>query len=159
MTTIATASETAVSRAGQAGADFAEYQRLYSEALDLERNTLRMAKEKEAAACKKWSQPIIHAVLCANEQVYNGRAEEPSFCDFSQVVRNNQEAMNAVEEILQHASMGKKEDISMAFGLGMVAGMMYSQLTGMTLTVPDLPKEESAVACAPTVTDGRQPLD
>jgi hypothetical protein len=146
MSTIATASETAVSLAGQAAADFAEYQRLYSEAFDLERNTLRIAKEKEAAARRKWSQPVILAVLCANEQVYSGRAQEPSFSDFSQVVRNNEEALDAVEEILQHASIGKKEDISMAFGLGMVAGMIYSQLTGMTLTIPELPKEQEEPA-------------
>ena len=138
-----------------------EYQRLHSEAFDLERNTLRLVKEKEAVARKKWQEPVIHAVLCANEQVYNGRGEEPSFSDFSQVIRENEEAMNALEEILQHTSMGKKEDISMAFGLGMVAGMMYSQLTSMTLTIPELPKEQeqSTVACVPTIIQGGEPLN
>jgi hypothetical protein len=59
------------------------------------------------------------------------------FLDFANAIRENQEAKGQLEEVLCDAGTADAEDDARhAFGLGMVAGILYSASTGITLTVP-----------------------
>jgi hypothetical protein len=63
--------------------------------------------------------------------------------DLAQVIRENQEARQELDELLELGS--EDEDSRTAFGIGMVAGILYAESTGITLKVPPLKEVKAAL--------------
>jgi hypothetical protein len=74
---------------------------------------------------------VIDAALRAINSAY-GSSEGPDYLDFARVIRESQEANQELEDLLWLGS--EEEDARYAFGVGMVAGMLYAASTGTTST-------------------------
>jgi hypothetical protein len=145
MTTEAiSALQVAVQPINQTLVDYEEYQKLAGKAWQLEHNALREAKEKEAAARAKWELPIVDAALRAiyfGHGTGSGAIDDSGaidFLNFAAVIRENREAKKELEDLLFCMSSDEEEDARCAFGLGMLAGMMYAASTGITPPIPSL---------------------
>jgi hypothetical protein len=149
MTTTLTASDSPALPINQALADYEEFRNLYQEAFDLEQNTLRRAKDKLVAVSAKWAEPVVQAVLCTTKKEVYGPHIGPSFLDFAHAIKDDPRAWDAATRITDEG--GEEDDVMLALGFGMVAGMMYAQLTGMKLPMPELPAEEEVAPDAPQV--------
>jgi hypothetical protein len=126
-------------RQNQAATNLEEYKRAAHVAFHLENNSLREFKEKEKTLRAKWEEPVVQAVLCAAKLSHGG----PDFMDFAKAVKDNSGAWEEAMDIVEAG--GEEYDVEFAIGFGMVCGMMYAQLTGMTLM---LKEEERAAAPA-----------
>jgi hypothetical protein len=79
----------------------------------------------------------VDAALRAINSVYGSGEMGFLGLDLAKVIRENQEAREELEELLELGS--EDEDGRHAFGVGMVAGMLYAQATGHKIPVPPLP--------------------
>jgi hypothetical protein len=72
----------------------------------------------------------------------------PDFVDFTLAIQNSPEAAEALEDLLWYA--GSDDDpegtCRQACGVGVIAGMLYAQITGATVTVPELAELEPEAA-------------
>jgi hypothetical protein len=145
MTTTLTAAAPSAQPINQGAVDYEELARLESEAWNLKHVELEIANKKAAAAREKWSQAIKQAVLCASELI------EPQ-CEGNEAYPGwlHNEIGKAVSGDSTDAG-GEEDEVPLAFGFGMVCGMMYAQLTGMKLPIPELPAKEKAAPNAPAV--------
>jgi hypothetical protein len=87
---------------------------------------------------------VVDAALRAINSVYGSGEMGFLALDLAKVIRENQEAKEELEELLELGS--EDEGGRHAFGVGMVAGMMYAQLTGMKIPVPERPELEAQAA-------------
>jgi len=64
----------------------------------------------------------------------------PDFVDFTLAIQSSPEAAEALEDLLWYG--GSDEDpegtCRQACGVGVIAGMLYAQITGATIAVPEL---------------------
>jgi hypothetical protein len=65
------------------------------------------------------------AVVDAALRAMNNAYDSSEWIDFAQAIRENPEAKKELEELLECGS--EEDDGQLAFGLGMVAGMLYAQ--------------------------------
>jgi hypothetical protein len=68
---------------------------------------------------------------------------------FAEAVRGNPEASERVTTVVESSS--EEDDVRIALGVGMVAGMLYAAITGPTLAPPALPADENTAPDAPQV--------
>lgn len=78
----------------------------------------------------------VDAALRAINSVYGSGEMGFLALDLAKVIRESPEAKEELEELLELGS--EDEDGRHAFGLGMVAGILYAASTGSTLKVPTL---------------------
>jgi hypothetical protein len=91
------------------------------------------------------AQPINPAaVVDATMRAISSAYDSSEWIDLAQAIRENPEAKKEIEELLSLGS--EDEDDHHAFGIGMVAGIMYAQLTGMKIPVPERPELEAQAA-------------
>ena len=127
--------EPSVEPVNQAAADYAELKKLSREA--------GKAKEKERAASAKWAETVVDAARRAIYSAYGPGSGALYYVDLADAIKENQEAREELENIVE---LGNEEDeVHYAFGLGMVAGMLYAASTGITLTVPPLAEMKAAL--------------
>ena len=96
---------------------------------------------------------VVDAALRAMLSVYPP-SQDFVFSDFAGAIRENPEAKQGLEELLHALGSDEEEDGRTAFGLGMVAGMLYAQSTGITLTVPPLEKVKAALDAQEALYEG-----
>jgi hypothetical protein len=90
------------------------------------------------------AQPLNQAaVVEAALRAMNNAYDSSEWMDFAQAIRENPEAKEELEGLLGCGSEG--EDGHYAFGVGMVAGMLYAASTGITLKVPPLAELKAAL--------------
>src|ERR1700733_6078863 len=80
---------------------------------------------------------VVDAALRAINSVYGCGEMGFLALDLAKVIRESPEAKEELEELLELGS--EDEDGRHAFGVGMLAGMLYAQATGHKVPVPPLP--------------------
>jgi hypothetical protein len=88
---------------------------------------------------------VVDAALRAIYSVYPP-SQDFVFSEFAKAIKENREAKEDLEELLHTlGSDEEEEDGRTAFGVGMVAGMLYAASTGITLAVPPLNEVKSVL--------------
>lgn len=87
---------------------------------------------------------VVEAALCAIYSVYPP-SQDFVFSEFAKAIKENREAKEDLEELLHTVGSDEQDDVLSAFGVGMVAGMLYAASTGTTLTVPPLKEVKAAL--------------
>src|SRR5579862_8914526 len=96
-----------------------------------------VAERKMRAIRAQWATPILQAVFCASEFCEPEAHTDSStlWRELGKVIKNDPAAW---PHVMTFADAGGKEDkVSLALGFGIICGMMYSALTGITLTPPE----------------------
>jgi hypothetical protein len=102
--------------------------------------TLEEIMTTTLTALKAPVQPVNHgAVVDGAMRAINNAYDSSEWIDFAQAIRENQEAKEELEELLECGS--EEEDSRYAFGIGMAAGMLYAQIITAKAT-PGAPEGE-----------------